>query len=58
MESLYLGVYIRAARRNGLHRLELLATLTGETLYRKCGFIEICFCQAQSASFDQEKARQ
>jgi GNAT superfamily N-acetyltransferase len=30
-----------AARRAGFRRLELIATLTGEPLYRKCGFVPV-----------------
>lgn len=30
-----------AARRAGFRRLELIATLTGEPLYRKCGFLPV-----------------
>lgn len=30
-----------AARRAGFRRLELIATLTGEPLYRKCGFAQL-----------------
>jgi N-acetylglutamate synthase-like GNAT family acetyltransferase len=30
-----------AARRAGFRRLELIATLTGEPLYRKCGFVSV-----------------
>lgn len=30
-----------AARRAGFKRLELIATLTGEPLYRRCGFVRV-----------------
>jgi predicted N-acetyltransferase YhbS len=30
-----------AARRASFRRLELIATLTGEPLYRKCGFVPV-----------------